>query len=354
MTRAPAMKDVARVAGVSHQTVSRVLNDKQGVRPQTRKRVIEAIEQLGYRPNLTARALVTGRSPVLGLVTVDTTLYGPVAALYGVERAATAAGYTVSVLSLRSLDLASVRVAVERLCRQSVAGIVLIAPFGSAQAAVEGLSEEMPIVFITGGKPDSAAVVSVDQHEGARRATEHLLGLGHPTVLHLAGPDDWLEARQRAAGWEEALRRGHAAVMPIRRGDWSARSGYEAGRELAQDTEATAIFVANDEMALGLLCAMREAGRRVPEDISVVGFDDIPDAAYFAPPLTTVHQDFGAVGEQCVEIILDALRVGGRQTGRVVVPPRLVIRQSTQAFRPETARRGSAVETQMKGPLTCT
>lgn len=323
------MKDVARVAGVSHQTVSRVLNDLPGVRPETRRRVREAIEQLGYRPNLMARALATGRSSTLGLVTVDTTLFGPVAALYGIERAATNAGYTLSVLSLRSLDIGTVRAAVQRLYRQSVAGIVLIAPFGAAHAAVEDLPEELPVVVVSGGMADGAAAVAVDQSTGAQLATEHLLRLGHRTVFHLAGPEDWLEASQRAAGWEATLRRFRVAVPPIVRGDWSARSGYEVGRQLLAGAEVSAIFVANDEMALGLLRALREEGRDVPADVSVVGFDDIPDAAYYAPPLTTVHQDFGAVGEECLDIIVDSLRTGTRQSERIVVPPRLVVREST-------------------------
>ncbi|HUZ21234.1 MAG TPA: LacI family DNA-binding transcriptional regulator [Acidimicrobiales bacterium] len=328
------MTDVAKLAGVSHQTVSRVLNGHPSVRPTTRVRVLAAIDQLGYRPNLAARALVTGRSRTLGLVTLDTTLFGPVATLYGIERAARETGYFVSVVSLRSIDRLPVQEAIARLAEQSVEGVIVIAPLTSAKAALADLPTDLPVVVVEGDPETDLGVVTVDQRGGARAATEHLLSLGHRTVFHVAGPTEWLEARERVAGWRLALEDAGAEVPSPLAGDWTARSGFDAGATLARIPEATAVFAANDHMALGLLRALRERGRRVPEDVSVVGFDDIAESEFFTPPLTTVRQDFDEVGRRCLGFLLERLDSGSRSVERVVIPPELVVRQSTAAPAP--------------------
>ncbi len=330
--RPPAMTDVARLAGVSHMTVSRVLNDAASVRPPTRARVLAAIDQLGYRRNLTARALVTGRTQTLGVVTLNSTLYGPASTLHAIEQAAADADYFVTVVSLRSIDRGSVHDAVERLVSQGVDGIIAITPLVSAGQALQGLTRARPIVAVEGDPHVDVAVVSVDQEMGARLATRHLLDAGHQTVWHVAGPDDWLEARGRIAGWRETLTRAGAQIMPPITGDWSAHSGYEAGQMLARIPEATAVFVANDQMALGLLRALREAGRAVPDDVSVVGFDDVPEATYFAPPLTTIRQDFGAVGRESLSLLLGQLAAAATSVERITVPVELVERASTTAW----------------------
>ncbi|HWT23471.1 MAG TPA: LacI family DNA-binding transcriptional regulator [Solirubrobacteraceae bacterium] len=324
------MADVAQLAGVSHQTVSRVIHGSPQVRPQTRSRVVAAMEQLDYRPNPVARALVTGRSMTLGVVTFDTTLYGPASTLLGVERAAHDAGYFVSIVSVRSLDRASVRSAVERLRAQAVDAIVLIAPQSSAAPAFEELPAGLPVVAAEAGAGDAAPVVRVDQVAGAAEATRHLLDLGHLTVWHIAGPQDWPEAEQRVAGWRSALEAAGADVPPPLTGDWSPASGYELGRRLARREAVTAVFAANDQMALGLLRALHESGRPVPEAVSVVGFDDIPEAPYLLPPLTTVHQDFDAVGRRSVELLLAQIATGERPPS-ATVDSRLVVRSSTSA-----------------------
>ena len=334
------MADVASLAGVSHQTVSRVLNSHPSVRPATRRRVLGAIEQLGYRPNLAARALVTGRSRALGLVTLDTTLYGPVATLYGIEHAARDAGYVVSVVSLRSIDRDSMEEAIGRLTQQAVAGVIVIAPLASAESALTGVRADLPVVVVEGDLNADLAVVTVDQHAGARAATEHLLALGHTTVFHVAGPQEFVEARARMAGWRAALADAGAPIPDHLDGDWTARAGYRAGRTLAGMPEASAVFVANDQMALGVLRALTECGRQVPGDVSIVGFDDIDESEYFTPPLTTVHQDFGEVGRRSMGLLLAQLETGQRLLERVVVHPRLVLRQSTAAPR----RRGGRPE----------
>ncbi|TMA16478.1 MAG: LacI family DNA-binding transcriptional regulator [Deltaproteobacteria bacterium] len=327
------MTDVAKLAGVSHQTVSRVLHDSPHVRRGTRERVLKAIRQLDYRPNPVAQALVTGRSRSLGVVSFDTTLYGPASTLLGIEEAAHDRGYAVSIASLRSLNRESVVSAVQRLRDQGVDGVVVIAPQRAAVDALLHLPPEVPVVAVEAGPDNSVPVVAVDQHAGAAAATRHLLELGHRHIWHIAGPQDWLEAEQRIEGWRSALRAAGAAEPPLLRGDWSARSGYDVGEHLLAEAGVTAVFVANDQMALGLLRRLHEAGRETPGEISVVGFDDIPEAAYFTPPLTTVRQDFAEVGRRCLHLLLGQIESRVRSWSRVVVAPELVVRRSTTAAR---------------------
>jgi len=323
------MTDVARLARVSHQTVSRVLNDHPNVTPLTRSRVLAAIEQLGYQPNTAARTLATGHSMTLGVITLNSTFFGPSSTLYGVEQAARDAGYFVSVVSLRSIDHRSVGDAVARLTAQLVEGIAVIAPLTSADEALDVLPADIPLVVVEGDPRGYLAAVNVDQEVGARTATAHLLSAGHDCVFHVSGPPEWHESNARLAGWRSALQEAGAEVVPVLSGDWTARSGYEAGRVLARIPEATAIFAANDQMALGVLRALHERGRRVPEDVSVAGFDDIPEAAYFTPPLTTVRQHFDQVGRASLKLLLDQMSSGARSGEQVVVPSELVVRQST-------------------------
>ncbi len=323
------MSDVGRLAGVSHQTVSRVLNGSPNVRPETRERVLEAMRELDYRPNTLARALVTGRSQTLGVVSFDTTLYGPASTLLGIEQAAHLAGYFIIVASLKALTRDSVTEAVERLRTAGVEGILVIAPYDEAVQALQTISAEVPLVAVEAGPRAELPVVCVDQFEGARQATDHLLELGHETVWHIAGPRDFLEARERVDGWRATLERAGREVPEPLIGDWSASKGYELGRRLAGERAVSAIFVANDQMALGVLRAMHEEGRRVPEEVSVVGFDDIPESPYFLPPLTTVRQDFDEVGSQGVRALLHCIEDGRAPTGGAAVPPRLIVRAST-------------------------
>src|SRR5438105_5620150 len=276
--RRPAMTDVAKLAGVSHEPGSRVVNGAEHVREETRERVLAAMRTLDYRPNAAARTLVTGRSGTLGVVSFDTTLYGPASTLYGIERAAHEAGYFITILSLTRLDRDSVLTAVERLRLQGVDGILAIAPQEAAAAALVDLPAEVPLVAGEAGPAGAVPVVAVDQFGGAVLATRHLLELGHRSVWHVGGPADWLEARKRSAGWRSALEDAGRSAPPQLTGDWSPASGYRLGRQLAADDAVTAIFVANDQMALGVLRALHEQGRDVPGEISVVGFDDIPEA----------------------------------------------------------------------------
>jgi DNA-binding LacI/PurR family transcriptional regulator len=326
--RPSAMTDVARLAGVSHMTVSRVLNDHPNVRPQTRQRVLDAMRKLDFTPNTAARTLATRRSNTLGIVTVDTTLFGPAAMVYGFEQAARDAGYFVTIATVRSLTPKAVVSAVNRLREQAVEGVVAIVPDDAGADALRSVASDLPVIAIGVGEHTDVPTVGVDNAAGAAMATEHLLRLGHATVHHVAGPQSWPEARERLSGWRQAL---HAAGAPVPEwlvGSWSARSGYELGRQLVDDA-VTAVFCANDHMALGVLRAFAESGRQVPVDVSVVGFDDIPEAPFMIPPLTTVRQDFGALGRHSVDLLR---RLGASAeadgTRSVRLRPKLKIRRS--------------------------
>jgi DNA-binding LacI/PurR family transcriptional regulator len=330
--RRAVMSDVGRLAGVSHQTVSRVINGSPHVRPETRERVLDAMLELGYRPNFLARALVTGRSRTLGVVSLDTTLYGPASTLLGIERAAHAEGYFIIVASLKALDRPSVADAVERLRRHGVDGILAITPL---EEAVDALlhAPDAPLLAVEAGPDGALPVVAVDQYSGAAKATRHLLDLGHETVWHIAGPWEFLESRGRLAGWRATLEQAGIAPPEPLSGDWSARAGYDLGRRLSRDPAVTAIFVANDQMALGVLRALHERGRRVPQDVSVVGFDDIPEAPFFLPPLTTVRQDFDELGSRSVRLLLRMIDGDEPLPATPPIEPQLIVRHSTDVAR---------------------
>jgi DNA-binding LacI/PurR family transcriptional regulator len=327
------MTDVARLAGVSHQTVSRVLNEHGNVRPETRQRVLEAMRQLNYQPNSAARTLVTRKSNTLGIVTIDSTLFGPASMVYGIEQAARAAGYFVSIASISSLTRQSVKEAVNRLREQSVEGIVAVVPHDDAMHALASVAPGTVTIAVGVGNGMAVPVVGVDNVAGAVLATEHLLQYGHRTVHHITGPIGYPDARERELGWRRALTMAGAGLPEVLVGDWSARSGYEQGRRLAADPSVTAVFCGNDQMALGLLRAMSEAGRRVPGDVSVVGFDDVPEAAFMIPPLSTIKQDFAQVGRASIDLFVEM--ASGRRAYdpvRIELTPTLIPRDSSQAM----------------------
>jgi DNA-binding LacI/PurR family transcriptional regulator len=327
------MFDVAKAAGVSHQTVSRVLNDSAAVKESTRRRVNAAIDELGYHRNLAARALATHRSKTLGVICFDSTLYGPASMLYAIEHASRNAGYFVSVASESTIDSTTLPRALNRLTEQSVEGVVVIAPLSETRHALSGLRRELPVVAVDGTGGLGLPVVSVDQHDGARQVTRHLLEQGASTVWHVTGAEGWTETDARLAGWREELGAAGRAIPEPLHGNWSAASGYQAGGALARRADVEAVFVANDQMALGLLRAFAEAGRAVPDDVLVAGFDDVPEAEFYSPPLTTVRQDFATVGRRSVEMLIARIEVtddGPIDDQPVLVPAQLVVRQSTR------------------------
>jgi len=326
----PRSVDVAQLAGVSQKTVSRVFNGERYVSAEVRERVLEAAARLGYRINSAARALASGRTRAIGVVTLGTALYGPASLLMGVERAVRDMGYALRVVNTMEGDPAGIAGAVEVLLEQGVDGIVISEPIDEGEFS---LSSDVPLLVL--GAPTAFAgprVVSagVNAELLARVATEHLLDIGHRTVHHLAGPQRWFSARDRLVGWRAALAAHGAAEPPVVEGDWSAASGYAAGRELATDSDVTAVFAANDDMAIGLIRALAEAGRSVPDDVSVVGFDDIPVAAYVTPPLTTVRQPFDSVAQRGLKRLVHAIENPHSDLLPPSDPPvDLVVRSST-------------------------
>ncbi|GAB2881778.1 LacI family DNA-binding transcriptional regulator [Streptomyces deserti] len=326
----PVMDDVARLAGVSKQTVSRVLNDHPAVRPATREAVLDAIRTLGYRPSRSARSLASGRTRMLGVITFDAARYGPAAILTAINTAAQEAGYLVSSIALDTADHATVVEAVNRLSAEGADGVIAIAPQLWVSRALAETDLDTPLVVLESPLDDGTPLVTGDSRTGARKATAHLLDLGHRTVWHVAGPAGWTSADHRLASWQATLRAAGAEVPAPLVGDWSSGSGYDLGRRLARSPEVTAVFVSNDQMALGVLHALHEAGRSVPGDISVVGYDDIPEAAHFLPPLTTVRTDFAEIGTRSLRLLLSRID-GTDEPPRVdtLVPVDLVVRAST-------------------------
>jgi len=330
------MADVATRAGVSHQTVSRVLNDSPLVRDGTRDRVLQAIDELGYRRNNAARMLATNRSGRIGMVSAHLALHGPSSIAVAVQEAGHAAGYEVSLVGLPDFSAEALRGAVDRMLDEAVEALVVAVAHRDALDLTRSLDLPIPVVVVQGVTAGEAMAAGIDQEAGGMLATDHLLDLGHLRVAHVTGPLDWVEAGQRRAGWLRAHE--SRGLQPGRElsGDWSARSGYECGLLIVDDPEVTAVVVANDAMALGLLRALHERGRQVPEQVSVVGFDDVPEAEFFWPALTTVSQAFSALGRRAVELTLRAL-AGEKSPAADLVRPELVVRASTAAPNGESA-----------------
>jgi DNA-binding LacI/PurR family transcriptional regulator len=326
--RRPVMADVARLAGVSHQTVSRVINGSASIRPSTRARVERAIADLGYHPNTAARALVTRRSKIIGIIASNTALYGPASIQFSIQEAARAAGYFSSLVTLAAVTHDELRGALDYLNRQSVEAIVMIVTQQEALAVVRSEATNTPLIVVEGELSGRGLSVGVDQLEGARLATQHLVDLGHRDIVHVTGPLTWTEARARRAGYIEVMRAAGLAVRTDLEGDWSPARGYVIGRELAKRNDFSAVFVANDHMAIGVMHAFAQAGIAVPDDVSLIGFDDGPEAAYLNPALSTVRQDFHAVGKRAIELVAAVL--GGIPSATPLLAPELVIRDSTR------------------------
>lgn len=323
MHRRVSMGDVAAAAGVSAQTVSRVVNASARVDPDTRRRVEEAMASLGYQVNRTARALRTGRFHTIGVVVATLATVGNSRMLEGVAGSASARGYGLTVVKLS--DRAAIDDAFAHLQEQGVDGAIVV---NEATAIARGSEAPrgMKIVAVDSPLPAPFATVQSDHAGGAAAATSHLLSRGHARVHHLAGPETSFAAAERQRGWVEALADAGVARPEVARGDWSAASGYAAGAAWATDPAVTAVFAANDQMALGLIRALSEAGRSVGSDVHVIGFDDVADAAEFLPPLTTVRQDFDALGEAAVEALVAS--IDGADPQHVVLPTRLIRRAS--------------------------
>ena len=327
--RAPNIRDVARLAGVSYQTVSRVLNEHASIRDSTKQLVLDAIQEIGYRPNQAARALVTSRSRTIGVLTAQNADYGPTTSVTAIEHAAREAGYRITITSIASNEYPSIKAALDQLQMQAVEAIVVIAPQVRVLDAIRELDITVPYVTLQNADLGGDRSMSVDQVAGGRLATQHLIDLGHTEIMHISGPQDWIEAEARMQGYFEALNDGDLGSRAPIPGDWSAHFGYYAGMELLRFKDFTAMFAGNDQMALGFIHACWDSGLSVPGDMSVVGFDDIPEAAHFYPPLTTVRQNFAEIGRRAISLLLTELQGGIATQGQIM--PELVIRRSTAA-----------------------
>jgi DNA-binding LacI/PurR family transcriptional regulator len=327
--RLPSQADVAALAGVSAQTVSRVANDLSNVDPHTRERVLSAMRRLGYRRNSAARALALGRFHMLGVISFDLSAHGNARTLAAISLAAQAAGYSVNVACAERQTEDAVQQALSQLTAQAVDGVVVIEAQILDRQGLD-LPSAVPMVIADGDQDHRFSSVDNNQAAGAGAATQHLLDLGHRTVWHVGGPEDSYSARRRATAWRAALEAAGAPVPPVQQGDWTASAGYRIGVELAARDDVTAVFAANDHMALGVMRALHEAGRAVPADVSVVGYDDVPESACFIPPLTTIHQDFEEIGRQCVGLLLERIDAGAAAPKALVaVAPELIVRASS-------------------------
>lgn len=323
------LSDVAAHAGVSTKTVSRVVNNEPNVRPQVRERVMLSVVTLGYRPNAAARALVTQRTHQIGLITTASSLYGPTAGLFSLEQAAWKAGYALTLTTVREPSEGELAEAIRYLLARGVEGVIISGATGVLHLAPSALAG-MPVVS-TSPVSDAApnhVVVDTDQSMGARAAVRHLYDLGHRRIAHIAGPLSWHAAVQRRDGWLRGMKDAGLEPGPVVEGDWSAKSGHEAAFSLDR-AEMTAVFVANDHMAMGAIRAFTEKGIQVPGDMSVVGFDDVPEAAYQMVPLTTVRQDFVAGAERSVRELVQLIENQPIETTSIYLPTELIVRDST-------------------------
>jgi DNA-binding LacI/PurR family transcriptional regulator len=336
----PSIKGVASVAGVSTQTVSRVINERPDVSPETRKRVQEVIKELGYQPSALARSLIRQRSHTLGVVTAGLRYIGPSRTLSGIAAAAEEAGYSILLKELPRFDDDEIRPIFQALLSRHVDGIIWAVPeVGENHDWVtrQSLDVEIPLVYLTMEPRQTISVVAIDNYLGGRMAVAHLLEQGYKKIGHISGPLDWWESRQRMAAWKDTLveaglevKDGHCVE-----GNWSSASGAQAIEKLvAQYPNMDSIFVANDQMALSVIQFASQRGLSIPADLGIVGFDNIAESAYFFPSLTTIQQDQHNIAKLAVEEIIKIIEAGWEESGQteprtILLPPSLVVRQSS-------------------------
>jgi len=323
------MADVARLAGVSSQTVSRVSTGHPGVVDSTRQQVLAAMQQLGYRPNSAARALRLGEFRTIGVILFTLATTGNSRTVEAIASHAAQEGYAITLIPVAVPTQDGVLGAFTRLGELAVDGIIVIMEVHLLDAATVTLPPGMQVVIADSNAGDRYPVVDTDQADGARQAAQHLLDLGHETVWHVAGPEESFASERRAAAWRTALTAAGRPVLPIEHGDWSADSGYEIGLRMLAARDATAVFVSNDQMAIGLLHAAHELGIDVPGELSVVGFDDIPEARHVTPPLTSVRQEFGALGDAAITRIVALIEGRPAPAGEISDQTTLYVRKST-------------------------
>ncbi|MBV9490982.1 MAG: substrate-binding domain-containing protein [Verrucomicrobia bacterium] len=329
--RHATLEDVAAHCGVSYQTVSRVVNRSPLVAEKTRAQVLKAIAELDYRPNLAARRLATRRSSLIGMIGTNLTQHGPAQVMVSIEETAKRSGHNLMFAGVPRPSKAQLAAAIDDLCEHQVDGLVLGVKVRGSIDLVRKRCRGVPFVSLDDGAAADVPTVIIDQQYGLRLATHHLLDLGHRQIACISGPRGWSASKERRWAWAQTLRSAGLEPGPCLQGDWSAASGYAAAVQLlaAFPRRFTAIVAANDHMALGALRALHAKGIRIPGDVSLVGYDDLPESRFFEPPLTTVHHDFAGQGERCVEVLLRMINRQPIQLPLERLRPELVIREST-------------------------
>jgi DNA-binding LacI/PurR family transcriptional regulator len=327
-----SIPDVARMLGVSNMTVSRVINDLPGVGPATRERIQAFLRENDFMPNASARALKSGRSRSLGYLTLASEMRGPMMdTLLALQRAAGNAGYSVTVVSLDEIKEETVLSGRAQLMANSVAAVVVVSPENSSAPALQLLARHVPTVGIWTPADGIPAIAAPDNERGAEIATRHLIELGHERIGHISGIADWMGTDHRLLGWRTVLKKAKLPTDAVVEGAWTAKSGFDAMIRLWETHRPTAIFAASDTMALGAISAAHQLKLRVPQDLSVVGYDDLPEAAFYTPPLTTIVQDFAHVGERAFDAVRVLLGDVEVDEAKPVIEPQLVVRQTTAA-----------------------
>lgn len=329
--KVPVLSDVAKAAGVSVPTVSRVLTSSKFVAPELRERVMEAVAELGYRPNSAARATRSGKRSMVAVLTGGTSNYGYAKTIEGIEKAARQSGMSVIIAVVESDDDDAVNSAIDLVLSQPVAGVIILEFDRPGLAAVKAFPSSIPLVVAGGGtrRAGKTPGALLDERGAGKDATNHLLSLGHKTVHHVSVPTMGKHSG-RTDGWRAALTAAGAAVPPVLHATWEPASGYRVGQELAARDDVTAVFCGNDDVAIGVIRALLDSGKRVPEDVSVVGFDDQPHVALWRPALTTVRQDFKDLGARAFALLASTVETG-TSPGSSTVRPALILRESTAA-----------------------
>ncbi|HEY8701963.1 MAG TPA: substrate-binding domain-containing protein [Arthrobacter sp.] len=339
--KVPVLQDVAMAADVSVPTVSRVLTSSKYVAPELRDRVLRAVSDLGYRPNGAARATRSGKRSMVAVLTGGTSNYGYAKTIEGIEKAARQSGMSVIIAVVESDAENAVNAAIDLVLSQPVAGVIILEFDRPGLAAVKAFPKLIPFVVAGGGthRPAGTTAALLDERGAGMDATGYLLSLGHRTVHHVAVPAMGKQSG-RTAGWKAALTAAGASIPPVLHATWEPASGYRMGQELAALSGVTAVFCGNDDVAIGVMKALVDSGKRIPEDVSVVGFDDQPHVAMWRPALTTVRQDFQDLGSRSFAL-LESIVDRGRSLPPSTIKPELVIRDSTAGVRRTTVRSAS-------------
>lgn len=328
--------EIAKEAGVSAQTVSRVVNRHDNVAESTRQQVQEIIDRLGYHPSRLARSLLQGHSNTIGIVSYGLGLFGPSQTLAGIVDEANQQGYFVLPQVLNDPEAGNVEELIGTLIEYHVDGIIWAIPeIGDNRVGLAKVIQQfnLPFVFINGQPRPGFTIANIDNLAGGRMATQHLIDQGYKTIGLISGHMDWWEAAERTKGWYETMEANGLTINPalVQSGDWSALSGERAMCDMLKShPEVEAVFVCNDSMALGAMKAARAAGRQCPDDLAIIGFDDVPEAPFFAPPLTTVRQPLDLLGSRAVAELERQVQKSDTKTElSIVIKPELIIRSST-------------------------